>query len=297
MSSVSAVDQGPIRVVVWDERQPRQQQAYDNFLGNEIAACLKSRGGLAVRSVRLDDPEQGLSVATLDSCEVLIWWGHARHAEITPETGREIVARISSGRLSLIALHSAHWSTPFVEAMHERTRRDAAQRFPDSGAEQVELEFVPPLRRYAAPVKDSPLTPSYYPRKYPGGITRVRVELPNCCFPGNRADAKPGYLNTVLSDHPIAIGIPGAFSIPQTEMYDEPFHVPDPDQVIFEERWPTGEWFRSGTVWEIGGGKLFYFRPGHETYPIFKQQIPLRIIDNAVRWLGEEMRRGHPRPA
>jgi trehalose utilization protein len=50
-------------------------------------------------------------------------------------------------------------------------------------------------------------------------------------------------------------------------------------------------------VWEIGGGKLFYFRPGHETYPIFKQQIPLRIIDNAVRWLGEEMRRGHPRPA
>ena len=59
MSSVSAVDQGPIRVVVWDERQPRQQQAYDNFLGNEIAACLKSRGGLAVRSVGWTIPTRG----------------------------------------------------------------------------------------------------------------------------------------------------------------------------------------------------------------------------------------------
>ena len=94
-------------------------------------------------------------------------------------------------------------------------------------------------------------------------------------------------------DHPIANGVPKEFSIPQTEMYDEPFHVPDPDVVIFEERWPTGEWFRSGMLWEIGGGRLFYFRPGHETYPIFKQQIPPRIIDNAVRWLAGETRRGN----
>ena len=287
-------DGSPVEVVVWDEQQPRQQEAYPNFMGNAIAAYLSERGGVAVRSVRLDDPDQGLSAATLDSCEVLIWWGHARQAEIAPETGREIVARISSGRLSLIVLHSAHWSTPFVEAMNERTRRDAGQRFPDAGGEQVEFEFVPPPQRYAAPAKDAPLTPSCYARKYPGGITRVSVELPNCCFPGARADAKPGYLNTVRPDHPIANGVPKEFSIPQTEMYDEPFHVPDPDIVIFEERWPTGEWFRSGMLWEIGGGRLFYFRPGHETYPIFKQQIPLRIIDNAVRWLAGETRRGNP---
>ena len=291
MSSVSAVDQGPIRVVVWDQRQPREQQAYDNFLGNEIAACLKSRGGLAVRSVGLDDPHQGLSAATLDPCEVLIWWGHARHGEISPETGKKIVARITSGRLSLIVLHSAHWSTPFVQAMEDRTRNDARRLFPRSRGEQVQFQFMPPAEPYAAPAKDAPLTPSCYPRKYPGGITSVRVELPNCCFPGNRADGKPGFLNTVRPDHPIAEGIPKEFTIPQTEMYDEPFHVPDPDVVIFEERWPTGEWFRSGAVWEIGSGKLFYFRPGHETYPIFKQQLPLRIVDNAVRWLAGETRR------
>ena len=222
---------------------------------------------------------------------MLIWWGHARHGEISPETGKKIVARITSGRLSLIVLHSAHWSTPFVQAMEDRTRNDARRLFPRSGGEQVQFQFMPPAEPYAAPAKDAPLTPSCYPRKYPGGITSVRVELPNCCFPGNRADGEPGFLNTVRPDHPIAEGIPKEFTIPQTEIYDEPFHVPDPDVVIFEERWPTGEWFRSGAVWEIGSGKLFYFRPGHETYPIFKQQIPLRIVDNAVRWLAGETRR------
>ena len=293
MSSVSSVEGSPVQVVVWDEQQPRQQEAYDNFLGNEIAAYLQARGGLAVRSVRLDDPDQGLSDATLDSCEVLVWWGHARQDEITPETGRGIVARIESGQLALLVLHSAHWSTPFVEAMHARTRSDARRLFPGSGGEQVEFEFIPPRKRFDAPGKDSPVTPSYYARKFPGGITKVRVELPNCCFPGARADGKPGFLNTVRPDHPIAHGIPAEFSITQSEMYNEPFHVPDPDLVIFEERWPTGEWFRSGAVWNIGKGKLFYFRPGHETYPLFKERIPLRIIDNAVRWLAAETGRRH----
>ena len=71
-------------------------------------------------------------------------------------------------------------------------------------------------------------------------------------------------------------------------MYDEPLHVPAPDEVIFEDRWPTGEWFRNGMVWRIGRGRVFYFRPGHETYPIYRQPIPLRVIDNAVRWLAAE---------
>ena len=68
-------------------------------------------------------------------------------------------------------------------------------------------------------------------------------------------------------DHPIAAGIPAEFELPQTEMYDEPFHVPEPDEVILEERWASGEWFRSGAVWKLGRGKVFYFRPGHETFP------------------------------
>lgn len=62
--------------------------------------------------------------------------------------------------------------------------------------------------------------------------------------------------------------------------------MPPPDEVVLEERWATGEWFRSGAVWKVGNGRVFYFRPGHETYPVFQQTQPLRVIENAVRWLG-----------
>ena len=272
-------------VLVWDERQPRQQEAYANFLGNAIAAHLRAQGGMAVQSVGLDDPDQGLSDAALEASQVLIWWGHVRHREVSAETGRRILDRVIAGRLSLIVLHSAHWATPFVAAMDHRAREDAQRLFPDGHGERVELEFVPPDNRYQAPARDAAVTPSHQVRKFPDGITRVRVRLPICCFPAWRADGKPSFSRTLLPEHPIAEGIPDQFSLPQSEMYDEPLHVPAPDEVIFEDRWPTGEWFRSGMVWRIGRGRLFYFRPGHETYPIYRQPIPLRIIANAARWL------------
>ena len=71
-------------------------------------------------------------------------------------------------------------------------------------------------------------------------------------------------------------------------MYGEPFHVPAPDEVVFEEKWDKGESFRSGSVWKVGKGRVFYFRPGHETYPIFKQAEPLRVVENAVRWMASQ---------
>src|SRR5580658_8476065 len=74
-----------IRVVVWDERQPDQKTAYGDFLGNTLAAHLAKRPGLSVKSVGLDDPEQGLSAEVLDHCDVLIWWGHQRHGDVTAE--------------------------------------------------------------------------------------------------------------------------------------------------------------------------------------------------------------------
>src|SRR6185437_12973384 len=111
--------------MAWDEPPSAQKQAYPNFLGNAIADYLSSRDGINSRSVKLDDPQQGLADDDLDWANVLIWWGHVRQGEISPETARaKIIQRIKAGELSLIALHSAHWSTPFVEAMNERTRLD-----------------------------------------------------------------------------------------------------------------------------------------------------------------------------
>ena len=93
-------------------------------------------------------------------------------------------------------------------------------------------------------------------------------------------------MTTLLPDHPLARGVPRQFDISQTEMYNEPFHVPAPDEVVFEERWDRGERFRSGCVWKLGKGRVFYFRPGHEIYPVYLQEAPLRIIRNAAEWLG-----------
>jgi trehalose utilization protein len=277
----------PIRVVVWDEQQPAQKQAYENFLGNAIADYLKTREGISVRSVCLNDSEQGLSTEILDQAQVLIWWGHVRQQEISVEKARNIVARVQRGQLSLVALHSAHWSVPFVEAMNERTRQDAQQRYPQlPNGPQVEFEFIPSPGRFV-PTADSLVTPAYYALRQ-GKVTKVRVDLPNCCFPSYRADGKPSHVNVLLPDHPLAKGLPKTFDIPHDEMYNEPFHVPVPDEVVFEERWDLGERFRGGCVWKLGQGRVFYFRPGHETFAVFKQPEALMIMENAVRWLGVE---------
>ncbi|MEE3373267.1 MAG: ThuA domain-containing protein [Planctomycetota bacterium] len=281
-----ATTRGPaqnIQVVVWDEQQPSQKQAYSNFLGNEIAAYLTSRPGLAVRSVKLDDAGQGLGSDILDNCQVLVYWDHARHHEVKRDKAREIVRRIKSGQLALISLHSAHWSLPFIEAMAEVTRTRTIQRYA-SADHQVDIDFVQG-QDFVGPKPDSQITPRVTARKFPNGRTALKVYLPNCAFPGWREDGKPSYLTTLLPNHPIARGIPGRLTLPATEMYDEPFHIPQPDEVVFEERWAGGEWFRSGCVWHLGRGRVFYFRPGHETFPVYKEKFPLKIIENAVRWL------------
>jgi trehalose utilization protein len=276
----------PLRVVVWDEQQPAQKEAYENFLGNWIARYLEGRPGLTVKSVKLDDAEQGLSAEVLDACDVLIWWGHVRQKEVKPETGRKIVAKIASGRLGFIALHSAHWATPFVEAMYERTRRDVDRLFPADGAEKVEVAYQAPPQQYTAPKADTRLTPYVEMRKFPEGGAKATVHLPYCCFPAYRTDGKPSTIRVLKPEHPIAKGIPKEFVLPHTEMYDEAFHVPEPDEVVLEERWAGGEWFRSGAVWRLGKGKVFYFRPGHETFAVYKEKPVLQILENAVRWLG-----------
>jgi trehalose utilization protein len=280
---------GQLKVVVWDEQQPAQKQAYPGFLGEQIAGHLRSQAGISVRSASINDPGQGLSDGALDDCQVLIWWGHVRHAEIAPETGQSIVKRIKDGKLSLIAIHSAHWSTPFVEAMNERTRLDVAAKLRADGNERVEITYVAPSPRYTVPKAEARLTPYVSSRKFPDGHVAATVHLPLCCFPAYRGDGKPSRVKVLKPDHPIVRGVPREFDIAQTEMYDEPFHVPEPDEVIFEERWATGEWFRSGAIWKLGKGRVFYFRPGHETFAVFTQGLPLLIMTNAVRWLGGEL--------
>ncbi|OHB78292.1 MAG: trehalose utilization protein ThuA [Planctomycetes bacterium RBG_16_64_10] len=84
--------------------------------------------------------------------------------------------------------------------------------------------------------------------------------------------------------HPIAHGIGEYIDLPHTEMYGERFDIPNPDRVIFISWFEGGEVFRSGCTFQRGHGRIFYFRPGHETYPIYHDPQVIQVIKNAVRW-------------
>ena len=84
--------------------------------------------------------------------------------------------------------------------------------------------------------------------------------------------------------HPIAEGVGDPIIIEHTEMYGEFFDVPEPEETIFISNFAGGEVFRSGCTWKRGAGKIFYFRPGHETFPIFHDPVIQKVLVNAVRW-------------
>lgn len=84
--------------------------------------------------------------------------------------------------------------------------------------------------------------------------------------------------------HPIAAGIDQCIEIEKSEMYSEPFGVPEPDESVFISWFKGGEVFRSGCCWRRGLGKIFYFGPGHQTYPIYHHPGVHQVLRNAVRW-------------
>jgi len=84
--------------------------------------------------------------------------------------------------------------------------------------------------------------------------------------------------------HPIAEGLGDYFELPAEEVYCEHFDIPAPDDLVFVTWAPGGEIFRSGCCWHRGLGRVFYFQPGHETYPIYYDPNIQRVITNAVRW-------------
>ena len=89
---------------------------------------------------------------------------------------------------------------------------------------------------------------------------------------------------TVDPSHPVAAGIPETFALPNSEMYGEPFEIPDDGHIVFMSWYEGGNVFRSGVAFRRDLGRIFYFSPGHETYPIYYDGNVLRIIANAVRW-------------
>jgi trehalose utilization protein len=111
----------------------------------------------------------------------------------------------------------------------------------------------------------------------------TRLMGSSCDLKWREADEKER-LWVVNPGHPIVEGIGEYIELAQEEMYGEHFDVPPPDELIFVSWFAGGEVFRSGLCYHRGAGKIFYFRPGHETYPTYFNPEIRRVIANGVRW-------------
>ncbi len=218
----------PLRVLVWGEfrhekKNPKVSAIYPDGMHETIAAGLRKGEGLDVKTAWLDQPEHGLGGSVLEETDVLVWWGHMAHGDVSDEVAAKVKERVLEG-MGLIVLHSGHYSKVFKLLM---------------------------------------------------GTT--------CSLKWRESTDKERLWN-IAPHHPITQGIGDYFEIPAEEMYGEPFGIPAPDELIFISWFTGGEVFRSGATWQRGNGRVFYFRPGHETYPSYHQPEVQKVIANSVRW-------------
>jgi trehalose utilization protein len=104
---------GQRRVVVWSEGTAQEDKVYPDDINSAIADGLRKRlEGWTVEIAGLKDPEQGCSQASLDRCDVLIWWGHKKHRDVKDEYVERIVRRVKEEGMGFISVHSSHFAKP-----------------------------------------------------------------------------------------------------------------------------------------------------------------------------------------
>ena len=220
----------PIRVLVWNEgrhekENPAVAQVYPKGIHAVLAEQLEQCPNMKVSAATLDEgPEHGCSEERLKNTDVVIWWGHKAHDEVSDAVVDRLQNRVLEG-MGLIVLHSGHFSKIFRRLMGTTCNlkwREIGER---------EILWV----------------------------------------------TRPG--------HPILQGIDDHFTIEREEMYGEYFDIPEPMETLLISSFAGGEVFRSGLTFERGMGRIFYFRPGHETYPTYYDPNVRRVIENAVRWV------------
>lgn len=116
-------------------------------------------------------------------------------------------------------------------------------------------------------------------------VSKIFVKLMGTsCTLKCREIAEKERLWVIEPNHPITEGIGEYVELEHEEMYGERFDIPAPDTLVFAGWFQGGEIFRSGCCYNRGYGKVFYFQPGHEIYPIYHNKEILKIIKNAVKW-------------
>lgn len=217
-----------IRVTIWNEYRHEKESVdiakiYPEGIHNTIASNLKNDAEFICRTATLDEPEHGLTDEVLNNTDVLIWWGHKAHNDVSDSIVDKVKKRVLCG-MGLIVLHSGHHSKVFKSLM----------------GTTCNLKW-----------------------REIGEKERIWIIAPN---------------------HPITKGLGEYFEIPHEEMYGEQFDIPEPDSLIMLGWFQGGEVFRSGCCYSRGYGKIFYFQPGHESYPTYYQKEVMKVISNAVKW-------------
>src|SRR3954451_7531173 len=105
-----------------------------------------------------------------------------------------------------------------------------------------------------------------------------------------RNDGERELVWTVNPSHPIAQGVPHPIVIDAQEMYGEHFDIPEPDELVFISSFAGGEVFRGGCCFTRGAGRIFYFSPGDQEYPVYHHPDIQRVLANAVRWAAPRAR-------
>ncbi|MEZ2390056.1 ThuA domain-containing protein [bacterium RCC_150] len=223
-----------LKIVVWNEavhearnRPETMAEMYPEGIHGAIASGLRAFYPEAeISTATLADPEHGLDEATLAATDVLLWWGHIAHNEVSDEVVGRVQHHVLGG-MGLVVLHSAHFAKIFTRLL---------------------------------------------------GTT---------CSLKWRNDGERELVWTVKPSHPIAAGVESPILIPKQEMYGELFDIPEPDDLIFISSFEGGEVFRSGVTFSRGKGRIFYFSPGDQEYPVYHQAQIQRVIANGVGWVAQ----------
>ena len=122
------------------------------------------------------------------------------------------------------------------------------------------------------------------------GSKPFKTLMGTACEPGSwRDDGRPEHVAVKTPDHPIARGVT-PFTIPKSAMYAEPFAVPNPETVVLVSSWDDGATFRSGLTWTVEKGRVVYFRPGHDAFPVLFHPGVRQVVANAASWASRRER-------
>lgn len=238
-----------IRVLVWDENPPHApKEIYPKSINGAVADGLMelSDGKIEAIPVNLDDPEQGISEKALANADVLIWWGHARHGEVSDATVKKVVDRVHHHGLGFVPLHSAHYSKTFKAVLNCTGHLKGGWR-EDGQPEEITV---------CAP-------------KHPIAQGLSNFVLPQEEMYGGPFET-PNPLVTVLQSYFPAGGeyFPCGMAWTVGKGIDPAF-TSGPGKGVGQ-----GE----------GISRVFYFRPGHETHETYFDPNVKKVIYNAVRW-------------